>query len=115
MKLPPLIGVPLKFETLAVWAMHLGPETAAEWSGDAALNATRAAKHPYRMVPTSVFNISLPLDEPVAHRQYKVWTENATRLSFHSADGYRVFPRKAIIVPVNHRCGRSGNSGESGK
>jgi hypothetical protein len=30
MKLPPLIGVALKFDTLAVWAMHLGPEIEVE-------------------------------------------------------------------------------------
>jgi hypothetical protein len=60
MKLPPLIGVALKFDTLTVWAMHLGPETTSEWSGPG-LNATKAAKHASRTVLFSVFNISLPV------------------------------------------------------
>ena len=59
MRLPPLIGVALKLDVMAVWAMHLGPEMIDAWSGPAGLKATRAARNA-RMVPLSVFDISPP-------------------------------------------------------
>jgi hypothetical protein len=43
MKLPPLIGVPLKFDAIAIWKVHFGPlAVAPEWSGPATLRAMRA-------------------------------------------------------------------------
>ena len=47
MKLPPLMGVPLKLDTFTVWAVHLGPDAVApEWSRDAALTTMSAATNP---------------------------------------------------------------------
>jgi hypothetical protein len=60
MKLPPLIGVALKLDAMAVWAMHLGPENVDASSVPAALKAMRAARMA-RMFPLSVFDISFPV------------------------------------------------------
>src|SRR5437762_11517290 len=57
MYVPPLTGVALKFETFAVVAMHLGPETELEYTGPVAVKLTRTATTTCRIIPFSLFNI----------------------------------------------------------